>query len=421
MNTVAPSDQLLANTVANNPWRILVIDDEEDIHELTHFALEDYVFQGRSLEFLNAYSAQQAKVLLEQNSDIAVIFLDVVMETTEAGLQLVHYIRETLHNHLVRIILRTGQPGYAPEKEIILKYDINDYKNKTELTDKKLFVALTASLRAYAHLLMLQTYQQQLEAKVAERTAEIVKKNQELILLNQTLNKLHEEKRELLRIVSLDLKNPLSSIQELSNLIQQSFDNWPKDKLLELVRIIELSSQRMVALIKNLLNANALEPGEMNLAVGIFDFRPSLQFLKDDYVELAREKNLNLQFQLPPEEYKLLVNKGAILQILDNLICNAIKSSSPGKLVQVRLSKDGNFMRCEVQDQGPGLSEADLARWFGKFTRFTPISNGRVDTTAEVSLFIVRKLVEAMNGKIWCHSILGQGSTFIVEFPLANP
>ena len=404
----------------SDKWRILIVDDEEDVHTLTHFALDDYVYQGKGLEFISANSAQEAKMILEQHLDIAVILLDVVMESNDAGLQLVRYIRDSLQNRFVRIILRTGQPGHAPEKEVILKYDINDYKNKTELTDKKLFTVLTASLRAYVDLMEIESYRQHLEDKVVERTYELQQKNRELLAANQELNKLNQEKTEFLRMVALDIKNPLSSIQEMSVLIQRSFDTFPKGKLIKLVRIIELSSQRMVGLIKNLLDVNAIETGDINLSLGLFDFRPSLQFLRDDYVELADDKGIKLQFQFPAgEEYKLLVNKGATLQVLDNLISNAIKYSLPGKNIYIRVSQRGYFMRCEVQDEGPGLSQEDQARLFGKFARLTPQPIGDEHTTG-LGLFIVKKLVEAMNGNLWCESELGKGSTFIVEFPLAN-
>jgi signal transduction histidine kinase len=401
-------------------WRILIVDDEEDVHTLTHFALDDYLYQDKHLEFISAHSAQEAKAILDQYSDIAVILLDVVMEATDAGLQLVHYIRETLQNRFVRIILRTGQPGHAPEKEVISRYDINDYKNKTELTDKKLFTVMTASLRAYSDLMELEFYRQHLEDQVAQRTFELQEKNQELMALNQELSKLNQEKTEFLRVAADNIKNPLSSIQELSLLIQRSFEIFPKPKLLKLVRIIEVSSQRMVGLIKNLLDANAIESGELNLSLGIFDFRPSLQFLRDDYLDLASDKDIKLHFLFPNEdEYKLLVNKSATLQVLDNLISNAIKYSPAGRNVYIRISEQDKFMRCEVQDEGPGLSDTDHAKLFGKFVRLTPQPIGDEHTTG-LGLFIVKKLVEAMNGKVWCESELGKGSTFIVELPLAN-
>src|SRR5689334_18022199 len=133
-------------------WKIAVIDDDQAVHEGTRFALSDYVLNGQGLEILSAYSAAEGRELMRSHPDIAVVLLDVIMETDVAGLQLVEFIRKDLKNDTVRIILRTGQPGQAPERRVIVDYDINDYKAKTELTADKLFTALTAALRSYQQL-----------------------------------------------------------------------------------------------------------------------------------------------------------------------------------------------------------------------------------------------------------------------------
>ena len=133
-------------------WKIAIIDDEPAVHEGTRFALHDYRLNGQGLEILSAYSAAEGRQLMRSHPDIAVVLLDVIMETDVAGLQLVEFIRKDLKNDTVRIILRTGQPGQAPERRVIVDYDINDYKAKTELTADKLFTALTAALRSYQQL-----------------------------------------------------------------------------------------------------------------------------------------------------------------------------------------------------------------------------------------------------------------------------
>ena len=139
-------------------WKIAVIDDDQAVHEGTRFALSDYVLNGQGLEILSAYSAAEGRALMRAHPDIAAVLLDVIMETDVAGLDLVEFIRNEIHNETVRIILRTGQPGQAPERRIIVQYDINDYKAKTELTADKLFTSLTAALRSYQQLeRMVQT------------------------------------------------------------------------------------------------------------------------------------------------------------------------------------------------------------------------------------------------------------------------
>jgi signal transduction histidine kinase/CheY-like chemotaxis protein len=133
-------------------WKIAVIDDEPAVHDGTRFALSDYRLNGQGLEILSAYSAAEGRELMRAHPDVAVVLLDVIMESDTAGLGLVEFIRKELKNETVRIILRTGQPGQAPERRVIVDYDINDYKAKTELTADKLFTALTAALRSHQQL-----------------------------------------------------------------------------------------------------------------------------------------------------------------------------------------------------------------------------------------------------------------------------
>ncbi|TGE00715.1 ATP-binding response regulator [Methylobacterium nonmethylotrophicum] len=144
-------------------WPVLVVDDDPAVHEGTRFALSGYRLDGARLELVSAYSAAEARTLLARRGGVAVILLDVVMETDDAGLRLVDFVRRELKDDTVRIILRTGQPGQAPERRVIVDYDINDYKAKTELTADKLFTSLTAALRAYQQLKRLEETRRGLE------------------------------------------------------------------------------------------------------------------------------------------------------------------------------------------------------------------------------------------------------------------
>ena len=168
-------------------WKVLICDDDRSVHVVTKLALDGFKFAGKELEIISACSGAEAIKIIEKHPDIAVILQDVIMETNDAGLQAVKYIREVLRNQLVRIILRTGQPADFPESSVILNYDINDYKSKTELTEQKLFTALVASLRAYSTMIhlaesnqklavlntQLQEFNQNLEQIVQERTIEL--------------------------------------------------------------------------------------------------------------------------------------------------------------------------------------------------------------------------------------------------------
>jgi signal transduction histidine kinase len=151
-------------------WTVAVIDDDPAVHEGTRFALYDYALNGQGLRILSAYSAAEGRELLAREPEIAVILLDVVMETDTAGLDLVDHIRKELKNETVRIVLRTGQPGQAPERRVIVDYDINDYKAKTELTADKLFTTLTAALRSYQQLRRLEDTRRGLEIIIEAAT-----------------------------------------------------------------------------------------------------------------------------------------------------------------------------------------------------------------------------------------------------------
>lgn len=134
------------------PWRILIVDDDHEIHSVTKLALAGVTLDARGLQFFHAYSGAEALSILRERDDIAMVLLDVVMETDDAGLRAAQAIREDLQNDEVRIVLRTGQPGYAPEERVILQYDINDYKTKTDLTRNKLLTTVVSSLRSYQQI-----------------------------------------------------------------------------------------------------------------------------------------------------------------------------------------------------------------------------------------------------------------------------
>ncbi|WP_028301575.1 bifunctional diguanylate cyclase/phosphodiesterase [Oceanospirillum beijerinckii] len=161
------SDLCVDASEERHPYQVLIVDDDTEVHAITHYALGDCEFLGQPLEFISAYSADQAQEILRNHPDIALVFLDVVMETDDAGLQLIRFIREQQNNWLVRIILRTGQPGQAPEKSIITQYDINDYKSKTELTSTRLYTTTLVALRAYQQLKSMELSRRGLEKILA--------------------------------------------------------------------------------------------------------------------------------------------------------------------------------------------------------------------------------------------------------------
>ena len=155
------SDQPLSKQVqvANAPlqaWCVLMVDDDPDVHDVTRMALRGFEFHKRPLELLSAYSATEAKDIFQQRNDIALAMIDVVMETEHAGLELVEHLRFACKNNLTRIVLRTGQAGQAPEDRVIREYEIDDYKEKTDLTTQKLRTLLYSMLRSYRDICVIE-------------------------------------------------------------------------------------------------------------------------------------------------------------------------------------------------------------------------------------------------------------------------
>lgn len=151
---------------AQHPWQVMVVDDEPAVHEVTELVMAGFEMDGRGLAFTHCFSAAEAHATLSKPNDIALILLDVVMESEHAGLDLARQIREDIHNLNVRIVLRTGQPGQAPEEQVIKDYDINDYKEKTDLTRRKLITIFYAGLRAYRDLMRIEHARQGLRRSI---------------------------------------------------------------------------------------------------------------------------------------------------------------------------------------------------------------------------------------------------------------
>jgi len=147
----------------SDKWKIMIVDDEGEVHTVTRMVLDDFKFEGRGITFISAYSGAEAKKMIADNPDCALILLDVVMETNDSGLEVVRYIRDKLKNRFVRIILRTGQPGQAPEREIITQYDINDYKMKSVLTEQSLFTTITSAIRSFRDINIIEKNRKGLE------------------------------------------------------------------------------------------------------------------------------------------------------------------------------------------------------------------------------------------------------------------
>lgn len=253
--------------------------------------------------------------------------------------------------------------------------------------------------------------EQELEMKIAMRT-------RELDLAVERLKKLDQEKNEFLGIAAHDLKNPLSSMIGMSELLRKCYHEIPVSQQLNYLQRISRNGERMMHIVKNLLDVNALESGHLQLQCRPLNLSQAVFDASHLYEQSLAAKQLRLAQSIPPD-VMVLADPDALLQILDNLISNAIKYSPAGKLIRLSVDSDARCASFTVTDQGPGLCSADQARLFEKFTRLstTPTAG---EHSSGLGLSIVKKLCEAQGGKVSCASQPGQGASFCVSLPLAS-
>ncbi len=398
-------------------WKVLVVDDEEDIHSVTRMALKGFTYKDKEIQFLHAYSAKESKKVLTDHKDIALIFLDVVMESNTAGLELVKYIRNKLNNHFTQIVLRTGYPGYAPEREVIAEYEINDYKTKTELTTFKLFTVTLASLRAYDAMLHLENLRQNLEVRVSERTAELERKNMQIMEMDQMKTRFFSN-------VSHEFRTPLTLIMSpIEGMLL-------KEKLGEKVRndleVMYRNALRLMGLINQLLDLSKIDAGRLKIELTEYDIYKVLRMITRGYVPLAERKKINYSVHIPDEKLVTFFDSDKLEKIMTNLLTNAFKfTPEKGKidcairLLQKDKKRKTNMLEIVVQDTGCGIPSEQQGVIFDRFYQADSNCNTGMGGTG-IGLSLTKELILLQHGEIELESKVNEGSIFKVILPIGK-
>lgn len=264
---------------------------------------------------------------------------------------------------------------------------------------------------------------QQLEATVEQRTRQLAEANAELTTNNRFLEQLNQVKDEFLNMVSHDLKNPLNSILLFSRYMESRQLSEAKSR--EIAGMISKASKRMFRLLEDLLELNRLEQGKLSLELERLDLRMLLQDLQRDFEAQLQDKKQRILLELPehveqPEQHTYVeADSLRVRQVLENLVSNALKFSQAGSWVRLQLQIEATRAVVMVQDQGPGIAEAEQALLFLPFAKLSPQPTDG-EHSSGLGLSIVKKLLDLMDAEIWLESAIGQGSRFYVAFKRAD-
>jgi len=425
-------DEVVANVEEVNDndnvkWKVLVVDDEEQIHHATKLVLDDYKFNSMRIEFIHAYSGEEAKRIMEKDLNIALVLLDVVMEKETAGLDTVVYIRNILKNEDVRIILRTGQPGQAPQKDVILRYDINDYKEKTELTAEKMFTAVTCAFRAYSELLLrkkiqneLEILNRDLEKKVMERTEDLVQEMEQRKLLQEKI--IDSEKLAavggLATGVAHEFNNINTSIIGYTSLILKQQDL--SEKVVKWLENIKSSVMKSSSISKNLMTYTSKDP--LVLKKCAID-----SFVKEN-VESFYSNNQGCKISVENKcdrSLEVMIDTVKLGYVINNILENANHAmiNSNEKEIRVTIEKVAEQIKISFIDNGCGILSQDLGDVYLPF--FTRKGEKCLDggcfskvKGVGLGLSVCQSVVVKHDGTIEIESVQGQGTTVVIMLPV---
>lgn len=353
-------------------WKVMIVDDNEDVHSVTRLVLDDFAFEGRKVHCISAYSGEEACKAIDEHPDTAVMLLDVVMETRHAGLEVAQYIRTKAQNPFVRIILRTGQPGEAPEQQVVNELDINDYRSKTELTSDRLVTAMTTAIRSYRDI--------------------------------KTINDSRRGLHLLAMSVAHQIRNRTVAIAGFANIIKRKSASSP-DVASHLNTILEESS-RLENMVGEVTQYAAVE----SAIVRPSNIRELLEETMDLVDQKATEDGSSVTWDVFCPDQPILVDPDLFVKAFEAIMQNSVDFSGDNPKITIRVTPGRMACVVEVKDYGSGIAETDLPHIFDPFFSLKPRGSG-------MGLAIVQKVAMEHQWNVMVDSVLGEGTSVRVVVP----
>lgn len=388
-------------------WKLFIVDDDKDIHEITKLALKDLKFKDKPISFVSAYSAGEAISYLKENPLFAIVLLDIGMETNDAGLDVATFIRKQLKDDLTRIIIRTGQPGDVPEQEIIDNYDINDYKSKTELTVEKLFTSIRTAIAQYDQINQLANLNQELEQRIEIALAKQQEQQEALFLQNRAI-----QMGELLNMLAHQWRQPLSRISAVTAQLKLAL-------ALEEIDVAEFEKQ--VNGIENYTNelSNTIDEFRMLYEPSNFSNKTSVYELLHKSVSvmssLFKIKNIHTNLLCDPES-KEFFTSAELYQVVLSILKNA-QEAFAGKnvkdpFVNISVVQENELLKICIEDNAGGITNDHLGKIFDPYFSTKENKNGH-----GLGLYMSKNIIEKH-----CHGQLDvittdTGTSFIINLP----
>lgn len=394
---------------------VLVVDDDETVIQVTRLVLSRYRFDGRALELLCASTGKEAIQILSRRTDIAIVLLDVVMESDDSGFAVVSFIRNQQKNHVSRILLRTGQPGLAPERQVIVDYDINDYIAKTEATTDRLNLSITNALRSYRDILRADYFARRV--MVAE-------------LEQQQAQQASQAKSVFLAHMSHEIRTPLNGIIGMAEILA---DTPLSEEQQGYLKDIHNSGRALLGIVNDVLDLSKIEAGKLELDPREFKLSEVLSELNSMFHAALFNKSIHYSVHVSKSVPDVLFADNIRLQqLVMNLLSNALKFTPEGG--RVDLTVDANTaehsMECgqcatsklkahphdiqlilSVTDTGIGIDESRTASIFDAYQQ-AESSTSRVYGGTGLGLSLCRQIAQLMQGDICVQSALGEGACF---------